>query len=191
MAIFPKLFPSSVSPAAPALPSGPETVPVQMNLEERMAFRRELLFECLSSGLSALSIAPEVYRMKVMRTDKRGHCFMVMFDVSPRFLASERGSHEQLSAIATALTQTALSRHSLTLTGVYWRLDDTVDTPVAPWARPSDLGKLPGVAAQPRFRNSGGGALEDAQDMLGARSYATDMTQLEDSKPGQSDPSSR
>ena len=63
---------------------GPETMPVKMNLDERMAFRRELLHETIRACLKSRSVADYTYRFKVMRTDKRGHCFIVMFDMSPR-----------------------------------------------------------------------------------------------------------
>jgi hypothetical protein len=37
--------------------AGPETLPVKMNLQERMAFRRELLFETVKATLNSNFIA--------------------------------------------------------------------------------------------------------------------------------------
>ncbi len=116
---------------------GPETLPVKMNLEERMAFRRELLFEAIKVTLNNNCIAPNTYRFKVIRTDKRGHCYGVMFDMSPDFMTSEQGQHGQLTKLAAALTKNAQTRYGIVVGGVYWRVDETLTASVAEWARPS------------------------------------------------------
>jgi hypothetical protein len=105
-------------------PSGPETLPEKMNLEERMAFRRELLFEAVRSTLNSEFIRPGSYRFKVMQTDKRGHCYFVMIDMCPEFMLSERGQHKQLGVIAATLCKNALGRYGLVVKNVYWRLDE-------------------------------------------------------------------
>lgn len=108
-----------------------------MNLDERMAFRRELLFETVRSTLGTRRIVPSSYRFKVMRTDKRGHCYAVMMDMSPAFMDSEHGRHKQLAETAAQLTKNAQARYGLIVAGVYWRTDETLDAAVAAWARPS------------------------------------------------------
>lgn len=108
-----------------------------MNLEERMAFRRELLFDAVRATLHNRNITSSSYRFKVMRTDKRGHCFVVMLDMAPAFMASPQGQQAQLTEIATTLTKNALAKYGLSLGGVYWRSDETLDTVVADWARPA------------------------------------------------------
>ena len=143
MTIFQNLFSSTSSPKDEANAKDvarrerAQTMPVKMNLEERMAFRREMLFEAVKSTLNHNSIAPNTYRFKVVRTDKRGHCYMVMFDMSPDFMASEQGQHRQLSKLATALIANAQSRYGLVVGAVYWRIDETLAVLVAEWARPS------------------------------------------------------
>ena len=107
-----------------------------MNLEERMAFRRELLFETVRSTLGHRRIVPSSYRFRVMRTDKRGHCYAVMIDMSPAFMDSEHGQHRQLAETAALLTKNAQARYGLIVAGVYWRIDETLDAAVAAWARP-------------------------------------------------------
>lgn len=144
MTIFQNLFQRSRSPAGDALPldkaasKGPETAPMQMNLDERMAFRRELLFETVRSTLGNQRFIPNSYRFKVMRTDKRGHCYAVMMDMSPAFMDSAQGQHQQLTATAALLTKNAQTRYGLIVAGVYWRVDETLDAAVAEWARPPD-----------------------------------------------------
>lgn len=147
MKIFQNLFstpqsePSDASSPGKTSSKGPETAPVKMNLDERMAFRRELLFETVRSTMSSQRIAHSSYRFKIMRTDKRGHCYAVMMDMSPAFMDSDQGQHKQLAETAALLTKNAQSRYGLVVAGVYWRLDETLDATVAAWARP------PGSAA--------------------------------------------
>lgn len=146
MAIFKDFFSSTrghksdsqTQEAAHSL-GGPETAPVKMNLDERMAFRRELLFDAVRATLNSRYIASSSYRFKVMRTDKRGHCFIVMLDMAPAFMASPQGQHAQLAEIAASLTQNALAKYGLILGGIYWRVDETLNTVVADWARPASL----------------------------------------------------
>ena len=117
--------------------SGPETTPVKMNLDERMAFRRELLFETIRASLNSRFIAANTYRFKAMRTDKRGHCFVVMLDMSPTFMASPAGQHASLKETAAELVKNAETKYGLQVSGVYWRIDETLDASVANWARPA------------------------------------------------------
>lgn len=111
-------------------------MPVKMNLDERMEFRRELLFETVTSTLDNRRIASGSYRFKVMRTDRRGHCYAIMMDMSPAFMGSAQGQHKQLAEIAALLTQNARTRYGLVVSGMYWRTDETLDATVAAWARP-------------------------------------------------------
>ena len=116
---------------------GPETMLVKMNLNERMAFRRELLYETIRASLRSRSIANNTYRFKVMRTDKRGHCFVVMFDMSPTFMNSQAGQRASLKETAALLIKNAETKYGLQVGGVYWRSDETLDVNVANWVRPA------------------------------------------------------
>ena len=143
MKIFQNLFSASRSGQPGEAPTqgraasrGPETVPVKMNLEERMEFRRGLLFETVRSTLDDRCILPGSYRLKVMRTDKRGHCYAIMMDMSSPFMNSAQGQHRQLAETAALLTQNARVRYGLVVAGVYWRVDQTLDVAVAAWACP-------------------------------------------------------
>ena len=150
MALFKSLFSSSRASKANKTASGgldsqneelggargPETMPVKMNLEERMAFRRELLYEAILTSLKSRFIAANTYRFKVMRTDKRGHCFVVMLDMSPTFMDSPAGQPASLKETAALLIKNAETKYGLMVGGVYWRADETLDASVASWARP-------------------------------------------------------
>ena len=209
MALFKNLF--SSSPSHKALGSdplqdtsgrsrGPETMPVKMNLEERMAFRRELLFETIRASLNTRFIAPNTYRFRVMRTDKRGHCFVIMLDMSPTFMASPGGQHAELAETAALLTKNAQTKYGLIVSGVYWRVDETLDVSVANWARPSVPVPLeqPGTTPEERrlaniekyeqvsaeeMAEFEAAWQKDSAIQIGDRSYSSDMAPLAEDPP--------
>jgi hypothetical protein len=136
MSLFPDFFSSTrgskeKASRHPSQAAGPETMPEKMNLEERMAFRREMLFEAVRGTLNSEFVHPGSYRFKVMRTDKRGHCYLVMIDMSPEFMLSERGQHKQLGEIAALLTRNAITRYGLVVKSVYWRVDEDLAGSIA------------------------------------------------------------
>lgn len=179
---------------------GPETMPVKMNLEERMAFRRELLFETIRVSLNVRFIAPHTYRFKVMRTDKRGHCFVIMLDMSPTFMDSPAGQHAQLAETAALLTENAQSKYGLMVGGVYWRVDETLDASVANWARPSVPAPLDQPSATPEARRLANidkyqqvsaeemadfeaAWQKDSAIQIGDRTYSSDLAPLAEDPP--------
>ena len=205
MALFKDLFSSSRSQNDTRDPlereagrsRGPETMPVQMNLEERMAFRRELLYESLRASFNARGIAPHTYRFKAMRTDKRGHCFAVMLDMSPTFMASPAGQHTELTKLATFVVDNAQKKFGLLVIGVYWRADDTLDAAVARWAtRPVPVNIDPSPEDIPlsdadRHERATAQELADFEAawhgdnavQIGNRTYATDLAPLVEEPP--------
>ena len=209
MALFKDLFSSSRSQKAAgsdplddssSRSRGPETMPVKMNLEERMAFRRELLFETIRVTLNTRFVASNTYRFKVMRTDKRGHCFVVMLDMSPTFMESPGGKHAELAVTAALLTQNAVTKYGLVVGGVYWRVDETLDVSVANWARPSVPLPLeqPGATAEERrlaniekYEQVSAEEMEefeaawqkDRAIQIGDRTYSSDLAPLAEDLP--------
>jgi|688.fasta_scaffold201821_2 hypothetical protein len=175
---------------------GSETKPVPMNLEERMAFRRELLYETIRASLNSCFIAPNTYRFKVMRTDKRGHCFIVMLDMSPTFMDSAAGKPASLRETAAVLVKHADTKYGLQVGGVYWRADETLDVSVANWARPGTPTPKPHVPSTASERQSNIEKFEavtaeemaefeaawqkDSAIRVGDRTYSSDMAPLMD-----------
>ncbi len=174
---------------------------MKMNLEERMAFRRELLFENVRATLGSYFIDTRSYRFKVMRTDKRGHCYVVMLDMQPKFMNSEQGQHPRLAEIAATLTKNAQTRYGLIIGGVYWRSDETLAAPATEGARPAAA-----TAAAPSFATSQPGpeltniekyerataeqlaAFEaawqrDSDIQIGDRTYSSDLAPLGEDPP--------
>ena len=178
---------------------GPETKPVPMNLEERMAFRRELLYETIRASLNSRFIAQNTYRFKAMRTDKRGHCFVVMLDMSPTFMDSPAGQRASLQETAALLIKNADTKYGLQVGGVYWRADETLDVSVANWARPAASKSTPHVPSTDMERKSNIEKYEavSAEEMaafeaawqkesaiqIGERTYSSDLAPLTEELP--------
>ena len=176
---------------------GHETLPVKMNLDERMAFRRELLYETIRVSLNSRFIAANTYRFKVMRTDKRGHCFVVMLDMSPTFMASPAGHCALLKETAAMLIKNAETKYGLMISGVYWREDETLEVSVANWARP--VASVPPIPCTESQRQSNIENLEavTAEEMaefedawqkgnaiqVGNRTYSSDLAPLGNDQP--------
>lgn len=211
MALFKDLFSSARSQkqtlefAAPeaARSNGAETVPIQMNLEERMAFRRELLCETIRSSLNTHAIVVHTYRFKVMRTDRRGHCFVIMLDMSPAFMASPAGQLAEQAVLAALIVENANSKYGLVVGGVYWRVDETLDTAVASWAtrgpkEPADTrSNIENMGDGESFEHVSAKELADFEAswnndtavQIGNRTYASDLAPLaSDLAPLASDP---
>ena len=104
--------------------SGPETAPVKMNLEERMAFRREMLYEAIKVTMQASGVLAASYKFRVVRNDKRGHQYGVMIDLSTDFLNNPEGQPARLLAVGASITHNAMARYGIVVAGVYWRINE-------------------------------------------------------------------
>jgi len=96
-------------------------LPRRMDLEERKAFRRELLDQVIRESLLALDASPSSFRFRIMPLDVRHHRFVVMLDVSNSFLPRRAGSAWTFADIEALIRKNALERFRLLLDGIYWR----------------------------------------------------------------------
>lgn len=131
-----------------------------------------------------------------MRTDKRGHSYVVMLDMSPTFMDSAAGQHASLKETAAVLIKNAETKYGLQVGGVYWRADETLDVSVANWARPGAPASRPHVASTASERQSNIEKFEavtaeemaefeaawqkDSAIRVGDRTYSSDMAPLMD-----------
>src|SRR3982751_198924 len=99
--VLKNLFSASKSPKHDA--NGPETGPVKMNLDERMAFRREMLFEAIRVTMQSHGILSASYKFRVVRNDKRGHQYLVLVDLSTDFLDNREGRPARLVEVGAAI----------------------------------------------------------------------------------------
>jgi hypothetical protein len=189
MSVLKNLFSASKSPGSGA--TGPETGPVKMNLDERMAFRREMLFEAIKVTMQSHGILSASYKCRVVRSDKRGHQYLVMVDLSTDFLHNREGRPERLAALGAAIVKTAVTRYDLLVMGVYWQVNEHIRGFEA--SRPDVLrSEAPAapVAARPlpvrheRTTPEELAAFEEAWQkgralQIGDRVYASDLMPLE------------
>ncbi|MEO8021306.1 hypothetical protein [Polaromonas sp.] len=122
MSFFQNLFSSSSHSQKESDPG--ETGPVKMSLDERMAFRREMLFDSVQTTMEGRGILSGSYKFKVVRADRRGHSFVVMVDLSTDFMDGEQGSQRALAALGTTIGKNALARYALGVSAVYWRVNE-------------------------------------------------------------------
>ncbi len=88
---------------------------------ERMQ-RREALYMVVRDAMVRAGVLSASYKFKVLALDPRGQQFLVMMD-----LAREYGSEAvRLSEIESLIVQTAKTRHEITVTAVYWRINDQI-----------------------------------------------------------------
>ena len=171
--------------------SGPETGPVKMNLDERMAFRREMLFDSVKATMESRGILSASYRFKVVRADKRAHSFVVMVDLSTDFMESEQGRQKSLAALGALIRKNALARYGLGVPAVYWRVNEelkgldplraeataTSDNISAEAMRASNLRRYERATAQELAAFES--AWKNSSEMtIGDRTYSSDLAPL-------------
>jgi hypothetical protein len=195
MSVLKNLFSASKSPKPGA--SGPETGPVKMNLDERMEFRREMLYEAIRVTMQAHGILSASYKFRVVRNDKRGHQYLVLMDLSTDFLDSREGGPARLAEVGAAIAKNAMARYNLLVSGVYWQVNEQIQGFSA--SRPAALRQgqdvedsRPPVRRHERATAEELAAFEAAWEkgramQIGDRIYSSDLAPLEpDSTKGDS-----
>ncbi|HQR98639.1 MAG TPA: hypothetical protein PK060_20350 [Polaromonas sp.] len=168
-----------------------------MNLEERMEFRREMLYEAIRITMQAHGILSASYRFRVVRNDRRGHMYSVMMDLSTDFMHNRKGCPAQLVALGMAIGKNAAARYGILVSGVYWRVNDQIQgfepsRPDAEFGADATAPALP--PPRPRHERAGAEELaafeaawqkEKAQELrLRDRVYASDLAPLGDLAEG-------
>lgn len=104
-------------------PEGAPSPATAQSRNERME-RREALYMVVRDAMVRAGVLSASYKFKVLALDQRGQQFLVMMD-----LAREYGSEAvRLSEIESLIAQTAKTRHEITVTAVYWRINDQIAT---------------------------------------------------------------
>lgn len=93
-----------------------------MTLEERMAFRRQMVLESVRDVMTNHGLLSPGYRASVARLDPRGHQYAVMVDMMPANAGRTVDSSGELHAMEARIMRTALRRYKIKVAGVYWRV---------------------------------------------------------------------
>lgn len=168
-----------------------------MNLEERMEFRREMLYEAIKVTMESHGILSASYRFRVVRNDRRGHMYFVLMDLSTDFMHNRQGRPAQLVALGAAIGKNAAARYAIMVSGVYWRVNDQIQGFEAsrPDAEPGADATAPDLPLSHRGHARARAeelaafeaALQKGQALqLRDRVYATDLAPLGDLAEGDS-----
>jgi hypothetical protein len=95
-----------------------------MNLDERMEFRRTMLYEAIKVTMQAHGILSASYRFHVVRNDRRGHMYSVLMDLCTDFMDKHEGRPGRLVGLGVAIGQNAAARYGILVAGVYWRVNE-------------------------------------------------------------------
>lgn len=117
--------------AAPQIPTDkfpvkptPPVVSHMANRKTERLERRELLYSVVRDSMIRAGVLAASYKFKVLSLDALGLQYLVMMDL----LDQTTGDAIRLAEIEAVIAQTAKLRHDITVTGVYWRVNDPVTT---------------------------------------------------------------
>jgi hypothetical protein len=99
------------------------TIPhAPMTLEERKAFRREMLCQAIRQGLQSLEVISSMYRFKIINVDSRHHRFVSLVEVANSFKARIGSKPQTLPQVEDFLKKHAFEHFGLILEAVFWRV---------------------------------------------------------------------
>lgn len=144
----------------------PETNPERMSLAERMAYRREMLYQSIRDGLLQLQVISSMYKFKVINVDERHHRFVAMIEVTSSFDPKMDGISLGFNQIEEFIRKRTLERIDVSLDAIFWRVNEVESTFVrtrraddspgasAPDANPMRQHEAPGDVPEARQRLS-------------------------------------
>jgi hypothetical protein len=113
------------APEAPA-PLDEPTIR-RMELEERMAYRRERLYQSIRETFLSMEVVSHMYRFKVMPVDERHHRFIAMIDVAKSFVTGANSKTKSFAAMEQSMRINTYKRFGVLIDGIYWRVSETED----------------------------------------------------------------
>lgn len=134
---FFKLFKGK--PAAPAAAS--QVDGRRMTLDERKAFRQEMLYQSIRASFLSMEVVANMYKFKVMPVDERHHRFIAMIDVAKSFVTCKDSRTKSFAMLEQTMRVNAYKRFGILIDGVYWRVSETEDQ----FERYSRFGDKPGT----------------------------------------------
>lgn len=116
-------------------PAASRVIDAAQHKAEAMA-RREQLYGAVRESLLRVGVLAASYKFKVLALDPAGRQYLVMIDLA----ADAKRDVAACADIESLITEAAKSRHGITVTAVYWRVNnqwgDAQEAPAAPVAQP-------------------------------------------------------
>lgn len=97
----------------------------RMDLEERKAFRQEMLYQSIRESFLAMEVIGSMYKFKVMPVDMRHHRFIAMIDVAKSFVTGKEAKTKSFAALEKLMRSNAYKRFGVLIEGIYWRVSET------------------------------------------------------------------
>jgi len=97
----------------------------RMDLEERKAFRREMLYQSIRDTFLSMEVIGSMYKFKVMPVDSRHHRFIAMIDVAKSFVTSKDNRTKSFAAYEHQMRINTFKRFGILIDGTYWRVSET------------------------------------------------------------------
>jgi hypothetical protein len=97
----------------------------RMDLEERKAFRREMLYQSIRDTFLSMEVIGSMYKFKVMPVDERHHRFIAMIDVAKSFVTNKENRLRSFAAIEQQMRINTYKRFGILVDGTYWRVSET------------------------------------------------------------------
>lgn len=116
---------SKKSPAPAATPPAEAARAKRMDLDERKAFRREMLYQSIRETFLSMEVIGSMYKFKVMPVDERHHRFIAMIDVAKSFVTGREARTKSFSALEKLMRTNTYKRFGIMIEGTYWRVSET------------------------------------------------------------------
>jgi hypothetical protein len=97
----------------------------RMDLEERKAFRQEMLYQSIRESFLAMEVIGSMYKFKVLPVDVRHHRFIAMIDVAKSFVTGKEAKTKSFAALEKLMRSNAYKRFGVLIEGIYWRVSET------------------------------------------------------------------
>lgn len=110
-------------PAAPVdVPPAPAK---RMTLEDRKAFRQEMLYQSIRESFLSMEVLANMYKFKVSPVDERHHRFVAMIDVAKSFVTGRDNKTQSFAAFEQLMRVNAYKRFGVLIDGIYWRVSES------------------------------------------------------------------
>src|ERR1035437_6124286 len=97
----------------------------RMSLEQRKAYRQEILYQAIREAFLSMEVIANMSKFKVMPVDVRHHRFIAMIDVAKSFVSGADAKTKSFADLEKRMRSYAYKRYGVLITGVYWRVSET------------------------------------------------------------------